>query len=143
MDAEEEEVLVAACATIIIAGTLIKKKRRKKRSICVKSWLAQRDAKGAYNNIIQELKLGDKDNYRRYLRMNSDTFEELISLVSPGLKKDVLDCVSHFQWKKKSFAPYDFWKLASHIPAYSTNFAFLKDPFLCLYQKCVQPYFLL
>ena len=63
MDAEEEGILVAACATIITAGTLIKKKRRKKGSIWVKSSLAQRDAKGAYNNIMQELKLDDKDNY--------------------------------------------------------------------------------
>ena len=53
MDVEEEDVLVAACATIIIAGSFIMKKRRKGTSICVKSGLAQRDAKGAYNNIVQ------------------------------------------------------------------------------------------
>ena len=67
MDAEEDNVLVAACATIIIAGTLIKKKR----SIWVKSWFAQRDAKGVYNDIIQELKFDDKDNYCQYLCINS------------------------------------------------------------------------
>ena len=49
--------------------------------------MAERDRKGAYNNIIQELRVDDNENYRRYLRMNTDTFEELLALVSPVLTK--------------------------------------------------------
>lgn len=79
--------MVVSCASIIIAAALTKKKKRKKRSVWVKTWLLQRDIKGAYNNIIQELRLEDMENYRRYLRMNTETFEELLNRVTPLLKK--------------------------------------------------------
>ena len=33
----------------------------------------------AYHNILQELRLQDEEHFRRYLRMNTDTFEFLIN----------------------------------------------------------------
>ena len=81
----DDNSVVAACAAIIIAAVL--KKKRKKRLVWVKTWLLERDRKGAYNNIIQELRLDDIENYRRYLRMNTDTFEELLHSVTPLLEK--------------------------------------------------------
>ena len=53
----------------------------------MKKWLAARDDKDAYNNIIQELRLDDVESYRRYLRMNTETFEELLLNISPKLEK--------------------------------------------------------
>ena len=53
----------------------------------MKSWLAERERKGAYNNILQELRLDDQENFRRYIRMNTDTFEELRRLVAPLIQK--------------------------------------------------------
>ena len=87
---EETVVKVSSAVLIIAAATKIKikrKKKRKERETWVKSWLLKRDLKGAYNNIIQELKLDDPENYRRYLRMNTDTFEELLRRVTPRLEK--------------------------------------------------------
>ena len=43
--------------------------------IWVKPWLKRRDEKGAYNNILREIRLDDAESYRRYLRMNTETFE--------------------------------------------------------------------
>ena len=63
------------------------KRRRRNKKIWVKKWLAARDDKGAYNNIIQELRLDDVESYRRYLRMNTETFEELLLNISPKLEK--------------------------------------------------------
>ena len=40
----------------------------------MKDWLHGRDAKGAYANMLQELRLNDHENVRKYLRMNTDTF---------------------------------------------------------------------
>ena len=40
----------------------------------MKDWLLERDTKGAYANILQELLLNDHENFRKYLRMNTDTF---------------------------------------------------------------------
>ena len=82
---DEDDCVVAACSTIIIA--LLAKKRRKNSKIWVKKWLAARDDKGVYNNLIQELRLDDAESYRRYLRMNTQTFEELLFNVSPKLEK--------------------------------------------------------
>ena len=56
---DEDDVIIAACAAMIIAGSSVPVKRRKKRRQWVKSWLAERDRKGAYNNIIQELRFDD------------------------------------------------------------------------------------
>ena len=85
---DEDDYTVAACSAIII-GFLAKKRRRnrKNRKIWVKKWLAARDSKGAYNNLIQELRLDDAESYRRYLRMNTHTFEELLCNVTPKLEK--------------------------------------------------------
>ena len=38
----------------------------------MKDWLHERDTKGAYTNILQELGLNDHENFRKYLRMNTD-----------------------------------------------------------------------
>ena len=81
----EDDSAVASCAAIIIAAAL--KKKRKKRLGWVKTRLLKRDKKGAYNNVIQELRFLDMENYRRYLRMNTETFEELLHRVTPLLEK--------------------------------------------------------
>ena len=40
-----------------------------------------------YNNLFQELRVDDAENYRRYLRMNTDTLQELLQSVTPKLEK--------------------------------------------------------
>ena len=68
--------------SIILATALRKKKDTKikvKRKEWIKGWLANRARKGAYRNIIRELKLTDKENYRRYLRMDEATFKVILS----------------------------------------------------------------
>lgn len=73
---ENEELLV--CATVLLASSAAKIKLLKpckKRTIWVKSWLAERENRGVYNNLLQELKCTDRENYRKYLRMNTETFQ--------------------------------------------------------------------
>ena len=41
----------------------------------VKAWIQRRAKKGVFNNILHELRLDDAESYRRYLRMNAETFE--------------------------------------------------------------------
>ena len=36
----------------------------------MKDWLRERDTKGAYTNILQELGLNDHENFRKYLQIN-------------------------------------------------------------------------
>ena len=44
----------------------------------MKDWLCERDAKGAYGDILQELRLNDHEKFRKYLRMNTDTFQVVL-----------------------------------------------------------------
>ena len=92
MNMERKQEIVAACSAVIIAGALLKKKKRKPRKWWVRIWLAARDKKSAYNNILQELRLDDKDYFRRYLRMNTVVFDELVRLVRPMIGKK---CTRH------------------------------------------------
>ena len=48
-----------------------------------RDWLAARDQQSAYYNILQELRLEDAENYRKYLRMNVHTFQYLLEKVRP------------------------------------------------------------
>ena len=41
----------------------------------MKDWVRERDTKVTYANILQELRLIDHENFRKYLRMNTDTFQ--------------------------------------------------------------------
>ena len=84
---DEDDYVVAACSPVIIGLVAKEKRRRRNKKIWVKKWLAARDDKDAYNNIIQELRLDDVESYRRYLRMNTETFEELLLNISPKLEK--------------------------------------------------------
>ena len=50
-------------------------KKPRNRKTWVRSWLKNRLDSGAYHAILNELKLHDFESFRRYLRMNTDTFE--------------------------------------------------------------------
>ena len=52
-----------------------KLRNRKKRSRWVDNWLLSREESGAYHQLMNELKLSDSDAYRKYIRMNEETFQ--------------------------------------------------------------------
>ena len=75
MEVEETILLqIILCSTLLLTKYL-KKKPKRRRKIWVKDWLKRRDERGAYNNIISELRLVDLPYYRRYIRMNPATFK--------------------------------------------------------------------
>ena len=43
--------------------------------VWTKEWFLKREEKGAYNMLLEELRMKDADSYRHYLRMNTDTFQ--------------------------------------------------------------------
>ena len=72
-----DDLLIAPITTLLLS-TVVKNnasKERKKRKIWAKKWLLNRDEKSVYGNIIAELRIDDAENSRRYLRMNTATFE--------------------------------------------------------------------
>ena len=50
-----------------------KVKKKRNRKIWVKTWLKNREAQSAYNNLFSELWLRDEEEFRRYLRINTET----------------------------------------------------------------------
>ena len=50
-------------------------RQRRKRRQWVRSWIRKRDSKGAYYLFINDLRLTDKQDFRKYLLMNTSTFQ--------------------------------------------------------------------
>ena len=71
----------AQTASALAILAIVKRRRRRRnekkrfRSVWVKPWLLNRDEKSAYNNILGELRLKDQEEFRKYLRMNTQTYE--------------------------------------------------------------------
>ena len=79
MSREEEELLLllllAACCNGIYYYAVKINLRRRNRLIWVKPWLKCRAEKSMYHNIVAELRCHDRYDYRKYFRMNAETFE--------------------------------------------------------------------
>lgn len=65
--------VIAACS--LIKQNVSKVTKRRNRSVWVKKWLLDRNEKGVYYSLLNELKLTDLESFRKYLRMNTATFQ--------------------------------------------------------------------
>ena len=79
--------VVAAIGIAYLSYKKIKNRAGKVRRVWVKEWLANRETKSAYRNILSELYLIDKEEFRRYLRINTESYEELIEKLRPLITK--------------------------------------------------------
>jgi hypothetical protein len=64
-----------------------RKTNHRKKRIWVKHWINRRGAQGASNNLISELKLGDPTNYKNFLRMDENQFNDLLAKVESKFSK--------------------------------------------------------
>lgn len=72
-----------ACVAIILAlGTT----RRVKRNHWMKEWLKKRDE---YSHLVllKEISLCDVEDFKNYFRMDESTFNKLLQMVEPFLKR--------------------------------------------------------
>ena len=77
------EVITSAAIIISIVMKKRRKRRIKGRSCWSRAWLQQRHTLGAYNQLLQELRLEDPWSFRNFLRMSENSFQELLDLVTP------------------------------------------------------------
>ncbi|KAK3107504.1 hypothetical protein FSP39_016061 [Pinctada imbricata] len=61
--------------------------KRKRRTHWIKPWIKRRDKYGAHHALLKELEIEDIETYRNFVRMSKENFDELLSLVSPMIKK--------------------------------------------------------
>ena len=54
----------------------------------IRSWLARRDDLGAYNRLLQEMRVEDAQQFRLFLRMKPEHLEELLRMVGPTISKN-------------------------------------------------------
>ena len=71
---------------ILSIAVAVDDKQRKKRSKWSKSWLLKRN-EFSHSNLLQELRLNEPQDWFNYLRMNEETFLELLSMVTPLIEK--------------------------------------------------------
>ena len=77
-------------STSLLAIRNIKKSRvnaKRKHKFWVREIFRRRIQSGAFNTIVRELRLFDREYFFRFLRMSSERFEDLLSRVGPLIKK--------------------------------------------------------
>ena len=51
-----------------------------------REWVKKREEKGAFNNIVYELRIQDSDTYKEVMRMTYDTFCVLLNYIEPHIR---------------------------------------------------------
>lgn len=77
------------CCIAIALAQAYKKKTHKRttKRIWMKEWFKKRH-EFTHENLLNELKVSSPSDFRNFLRMNGDTYAELLSLVGPNIKKE-------------------------------------------------------
>jgi hypothetical protein len=70
--ADGRQVSAAVIVSIICRR---RKRKRKVKEVWEREWLRRRTERGVYRQLLEELRLEDEENYRRYLRMDTETFQ--------------------------------------------------------------------
>ena len=86
MDSDEETAL--AVVSLVLAPKIKNKKKRKKRIVWVKPWLQRRSYLGCFDTLLKELRSKDEAEYKRFLRMTPQIFDELLELVEEDITKE-------------------------------------------------------
>ena len=71
----------AAICLLLVSSLEDEKRKRKNRKIWTREWLLKRERNSAYNTILAELRLKDVEEFRKYLRMNTESFEVLTLVI--------------------------------------------------------------
>ena len=78
---------VFAASAIIIAVFTKRKREKRKRAEWVKPWIVRRSQLGAYDTLLSELQIEEESEYKNYLRMSPECFDELFDLVKIDITK--------------------------------------------------------
>ncbi|XP_055921572.1 putative nuclease HARBI1 [Eupeodes corollae] len=79
---------VAAALSLYAAAKEKQETSNSKKREWVKTWRLKRIENSSFKFLYDELRLNDKDSYRRYLRMDEECFNEILKLVEPLILKE-------------------------------------------------------
>ena len=84
---EEDEVIIALCLIIMAVAMQNLEGRQVMRRIWTRPWILRRKIYGAHHALIEELRNEDPKGLKNFLRMDLQTFEELLHMVTPLIQK--------------------------------------------------------
>ncbi|XP_053372723.1 uncharacterized protein LOC123561515 [Mercenaria mercenaria] len=70
----------------LVAEEEIEARQRRQRRWWVKPWIQRRPLYGQYETLMQELRLEHHGDFKAYLRMEPDMFQELCARVGPRIQ---------------------------------------------------------
>ena len=81
---DQDALIVVAGVILIVAPLLMKIKTKRRKRLCwVKPWIGRRQKMGVHNTLLRELQAEDTDSLQNFLRLDQNSFEELLNIVSP------------------------------------------------------------
>jgi len=90
----------AACIAIVLALESMEPKKKRKRKVWMKDWLKKRH-EFTHDNLLQELVISSSVDYKNFLRMDKETFIDLLGMVMPLIRKvdtKLRDAISASEW---------------------------------------------
>ncbi|GBM58188.1 hypothetical protein AVEN_163951-1 [Araneus ventricosus] len=90
-----EKKKTCALATVIMYA--IQKREKKKSKVWTRKWLSRRKTLGCYENLMREQALEDSESYRRWLRIDVNSFKFLLEKIQPLIKRmdtSMRQCIS-------------------------------------------------
>ncbi|XP_077521347.1 uncharacterized protein LOC144132650 isoform X2 [Amblyomma americanum] len=76
-----------AVAALLLLEATDEPPKKKPRGCWAQPWLLRRKRQGAYENLMRELALDDGEAYRRWIRMDTSAFEDLLNKIRPRIEK--------------------------------------------------------
>lgn len=86
MSVIQKKKLLLLKKKVILLDAIQHDEQRKSRRVWVHEINTQRNEKGLYHTLVQELRL-DNERHSQYFRMDKDSFDHLLELISPSLTK--------------------------------------------------------
>ena len=83
---DNEDMIIPVCILLIATGIQQYRGNRFGR-LWVRPWIARRNQYVAYHALVQELSSEDPSGLKNFLRMDMATFNELLEMVTPIIKR--------------------------------------------------------
>ena len=84
MDEDEDMLLLL----MLLRQRRLRRERHVSRKVWVKRIFTLREQKGAFQNLVKEMRATDREAHFKFLRMSPERFDHLLSLVSPLITKN-------------------------------------------------------
>ena len=87
MENPDNEDIITPVSILLIAAEIQQYRRNRFARLWVRPWIARRNQYGAYHALVQEWSSEDPSGLKNVLRMEMATFNELLEMVTPIIKR--------------------------------------------------------